>query len=314
MRILITGASGFIGSSLVRAMPESKYQLFLASRSSKKYIFQENINSYHQVNWSSKTEMDALCQNIDLIVHAAGINAIDAQNDPEDAEFFNGVVTSNLIDAAIKAQVKRFIYFSTAHVYRSPLEGTINESSAINNPHAYATSHITGEQAVINAANSSLIDGLVLRVSNVFGAPSIPNSNCWNLFVNNLCMQAIKDEKLRVTGNPLQERDFIAIRDLCSIVIDLINYRDLFHPNSVVNIGSGQSYTLQNIALAILREHQKIFKSKLDLLQSQDSKGRELEKLCYQSSLYDFFQIETNNSTIAEIQNLLHFCKEELIK
>jgi UDP-glucose 4-epimerase len=268
MRILITGASGFIGSSLVRAMPESKYQLFLASRSSKKYIFQENINSYHQVNWSSKTEMDALCQNIDLIVHAAGINAIDAQNDPEDAEFFNGVVTSNLIDAAIKAQVKRFIYFSTAHVYRSPLEGTINESSAINNPHAYATSHITGEQAVINAANSSLIDGLVLRVSNVFGAPSIPNSNCWNLFVNNLCMQAIKDEKLRVTGNPL----------------------------------------------AFLREHQKIFKSKLDLLQSQDSKGRELEKLCYQSSLYDFFQIETNNSTIAEIQNLLHFCKQELIK
>ena len=97
-------------------------------------------------------------------------------------------------------------------------------------------------------------------------------------------------------------------------MIDLINYRDLFHPNSVVNIGSGQSYTLQNMALAILREHQKIFKSKLDLLQSQDSKGRELEKLCYQSSLYDFFQIETNNSTIAKDSKFIAFLQTRIDK
>ena len=314
MRILITGATGFIGSSLVRALSDSKYQLFLASRSPNKYIFQDNINLYHEVNWGSQEELNALCQDIDLILHAAGVNAHDSEKDPENAKFFNGTLTSNLIDSAIKSEVKRFIYFSTAHVYKSPLVGTITENCHPRNSHPYATSHILGEQAVINATNSSLIDGLVLRVSNVFGIPSIPNRNCWNLFINNVCRQAAKEGKLVIKGNPLQERDFISMRDLCSIVVQLINFNDLSYPDTVLNIGSGKSSTLKDMSLIIKKEYQELFGSNLDLLHSQDEGYKEPEKLFYMSRLLDCFNIQTNDSSLNEIRHLLQFCKDEFAK
>jgi len=311
MRILITGASGFIGSSLVVRLADPKYNLYLASRSSEEYFSQSNICKFHQVNWNSQQDLQEICKNIDVIIHAAGMNANDSLKDPLNAEFFNGTVTTNLVNAAVASKVNRFIFLSTAHVYKSPLEGKILESNNLTNSHPYATSHVSGENAVLDAAKNSFIDGLVLRVSNVFGTPEIENINCWDLFVNNLCMQAFTKSQLKITGNPFQERDFIAKTDFVKVLDNLINYPNPFSPNHIVNIGSGISHSLFDMAHVIKREYEKIFNSNINIIKNPDPENEKYETLHFSSSLNNFFKIKIPNSSINEIRSLLNFCASE---
>ena len=105
---------------------------------------------------------------------------------------FNGVATKRLVEAASRAGVKKFIYLSTAHVYASPLVGTITEQTLPNNSHPYASSHLAGESAVLNADERGVIQGVVMRLSNAYGAPMHKGVNCWMLVVNDLCRQAVQ--------------------------------------------------------------------------------------------------------------------------
>ena len=59
------------------------------------------------------------CLDVDVVVHAAGMNAKDCLADPV-AAHFNGVATARFAAAASKAGVEKFIYLSTIHVYASP--------------------------------------------------------------------------------------------------------------------------------------------------------------------------------------------------
>lgn len=71
--------------------------------------------------------MGSLCSDIDCVVHLAALNENDCLLDPVRAAGVNTVATLRLLEAAAEADVKRFIYISTAHVYGSPLDGFLDE-------------------------------------------------------------------------------------------------------------------------------------------------------------------------------------------
>ena len=115
------------------------------------------------------------------------MNAQDCDADPVAAFQVNGVGSARLRLAANRAGVRRIIYFSTAHVYRSPLVGTITEDCRTLNLHPYAKSHLAGESALYSYPDLTGPETLVLRMSNAFGAPLHPSANCWGLLANDLC-------------------------------------------------------------------------------------------------------------------------------
>ena len=118
--------------------------------------------------------------------------------------------------------VPRFLYFSTAHVYGSSLEGTITEQTCPRNLHPYATSHLAGEQAVLEAAQRGAIRGVVFRLSNAFGAPVSSEVNCWMLLVNDLCRQAVTTGELALRTAGLQLRDFVTLEDVTRAVLHVL--------------------------------------------------------------------------------------------
>ena len=104
------------------------------------------------------------------MIHAAGMNAQDCAENPVGALGFNGVSTARLVQASIRAGVSKFIYFSTAHVYCSPLTGEIDVTSCPRNLHPYASTHLAGEYALMSAAQGDNgLTGIILRLSNVIG-------------------------------------------------------------------------------------------------------------------------------------------------
>lgn len=219
--ILVTGGSGYLGGRIVAKLNEqaSKYKIFVGTH--KKKVHQSNYPSrckFVSLELLSKKNLNAACRGMQAIIHLAALDEKESLSDPEKAMEINSLGTLRLLQAAKKARVKRFIYFSTAHVYGSPLSGKISEKSIPHPIHPYAISHRAAEDFVLAAHGRKDFIGIVLRLSNAYGAPAQPQIKQWGLLVNDLCRQAVLNRKIKLRSSGLQFRDFIALEDVTEAV------------------------------------------------------------------------------------------------
>ncbi len=237
MRILITGGFGFVGGRVAKHLHQAGHSIVLGTRkvyTSPEWLPQAEVVQLH---WHDAAALERSCRGADVVIHAAGMNDQDCAADPVAALEFNGLATARLLAAAIRAGVRRFLYFSTAHVYASPLVGTITESTCPRNLHPYATSHLAGEYAVLAAGQRGQTQGVVMRLSNAFGAPMWKDANCWTLLVNDLCRQAVVPGRLKLHTAGMQLRDFIALEDVARAVLHLLQVGPTQLDDGLFNLG-----------------------------------------------------------------------------
>ena len=309
MRVLITGGFGFIGGRLAVDLAKAGHFVVLGTREfvpSPSWLPQAEVV---ETVWADERILEQCCKSVDVVVHAAGMNAQDCIVDPISALDFNGLATARLVAAASRAKVKRFVYLSTAHVYASPLVGTITEETCPNNLHPYATSHLAGEYAVLSANQQKQIQGIVLRLSNAFGAPVHTDVNCWMLLVNDLCRQAVQTRKLVLQTNGMQQRDFIAITEVCRVVESLADIQIEPTQSSIFNIGSGVSQSVLAMALLIQQRCKVVLGFEPVLERVQDRVNELHPNLNYRTDNLAILGIFFNNTdNTLEIDNLLRFC------
>jgi UDP-glucose 4-epimerase len=310
MRLLITGGLGFIGGRIAAHLAQSGHSIILGSRKAinpPAWLPQAEVT---QIHWEDIASLERSCKDVDIVIQAAGMNAQDCANDPVGALAFNGVATSRMVEAACHASVQRFIYLSTAHVYDSPLEGTITEKTCPRNLHPYATSHLAGENAVLSAVQRGLIQGIVLRLSNAFGAPMHKDVNCWMLLVNDLCRQAVQTGKL-VFRTGWQQRDFIAMTEVCHAIERLIiRNQDEDYQNGIVNVGAGVSESVLGMTKMIQQRCVQVLGFEPELQHKEDLKEEIRIPFVYQTIRLEKFTMNHGSANnIVEIDNLLRYCK-----
>jgi UDP-glucose 4-epimerase len=197
-------------------------------------------------NWNSKSELQKVCYGNDLVIHTAGVNAQDCQDNPSLALEFNGNATGRLVRAAEESEVKTFIYLSTAHVYSNQLSGFIDEETPTLNGHPYATSHLIGESKVLETCHTTR--KLVIRLSNVYGAPNNRFADCWGLFINDISRQVATQKSITLRSDGSQERDFVPLSDLLGFLSDICQSKIETDLPVLLNFGSGNSITLLEVA------------------------------------------------------------------
>lgn len=214
--VLITGGLGYVGGRVAKYLSDnSNYKLRITTRQNTVRVpeWLRNIEII-QADLMSEEDLELACGGVRHIVHLAALNEIDSSTNPELALTVNGLGSLNLLRIAEKADVERFIYFSTAHVYGAPLQGIITEKSLPRAIHPYAITHRTAEDFVLAAHDRNALIGIVLRLSNGFGAPMRPDIDRWTLLVNDLCHQAVITRKLVLRSAGFQKRDFITLSDV----------------------------------------------------------------------------------------------------
>ena len=228
---------------------------------------------------------------------------------PDKAILINSKGTLNLLNAARLAKVRNFIYFSTAHVYSSPLIGNITETSELRPAHPYSISNQIAEKYVLNASEEGSINCVIFRLTNAVGRPLNKEANCWSLVVNDLCKSAATIRKLYLNSSKLNQRDFISISDVCSVVLFFLNNKLFAKNGEIYNISSGFSTSLDDLTKIIVsRSRKKLGYSPevsfnfVDKTNSQfdlSISNKKLKKLGFNPS----------GSIIDEIDDLLIHCK-----
>lgn len=308
MRILIAGGFGFIGGRLGRHLYQAGHQIVLGSRTASSppdWLPQAEVV---KTEWTDVRALEQLCTGVDVVIHAASMKAQECAADPVAALELNGVATARLVEAAVSAGTTRFVYLSTAHVYASPLVGTITEDSCPHNLHPYATSHLTGEYAALGASETGKIGSIVLRLSNAFGEPVHKDVNCWDLLVNDLCRQAVQTGRMVLRSSGLQQRDFLAMAEVCRLAEHLLTRDFRSSLNGVINVGAGRSQSVLEMAQFIRQRCKQALGFEPDLQRPESGANEKPEMLEYRLDRLAKIGLNPSVDHSLEIDRLLIFC------
>jgi UDP-glucose 4-epimerase len=258
MRILVTGGFGYLGGRIAQSLSAEGHKIVLGSRTKQQSPRWLPDSDVVQIEWNNSECLLAICGEIDVIVHAAGMNAQDCLLDPEGAIEFNSKSTERLVKASINAKVSKFIYLSTAHVYCSPLNGKITEESPVLNKHPYALSHKIAEDAILfHSKDAKNFEGTILRLSNGVGVPANRNANCWMLAVNDFCRQIMESGTIEINSPSTVKRDFFPIELLCKTINSIIFLDNL--NEKIINVSSSKTKSLLQIIEIITKRTEKLF-------------------------------------------------------
>jgi len=160
-KVLVTGASGFIGSHVCLCLLALGYRVRALVREPQSLDINSHLNLESVPgDLQNLHSLYAACDSVDIVVHLAGI--AHANNiSPKNLFDINTVGTESLLTAAISRKVKKFIFLS------STLAETLDKEGSPTT--AYGASKLKAEELLLEAHNAGSIDVLVLRPVNVYG-------------------------------------------------------------------------------------------------------------------------------------------------
>jgi UDP-glucose 4-epimerase len=247
--VLLTGGLGYLGGRLACALVAAGHQVRCATRRpitvAPDWLPVMRMITF---DWASTEVLTEACRGVDCIIHLAAMNEVESAKDPVAALEMNGLASLRLLEAAKAAGVRRFIYFSTAHVYGAPLQGDIDETTLPRPIHPYAITHKVAEDFVLAAHDRKQIEGVVIRLSNSFGVPVTPDVDRWTLLVNDLCRQAATIGELRLNSVGAQLRDFITLGDVARAVNHLLQLDVSQLTDGLFNLGGSQAISILEMA------------------------------------------------------------------
>ena len=224
MRILITGASGFIGQHLIEDLQTSDYKLFLLTRDSLKHFRNVPENSVKIIgDINNQNFLNSALKNIDFVINIAA----EVRNK---SHFYNTNVlgTKNLINAIIENKIKKLIHISSVGVYGkqySNNETIINEEYNCNPQNEYEISKYESEKLLLEAKNKFQL--IILRPTNVYGEYH-PYNALLNLISHIKSNKPILYSKDAIVN-------YLYVKDLTSIIINFVNDNN---STGIYNLGS----------------------------------------------------------------------------
>jgi len=240
LKILVTGASGYIGQHVCMVLTNMGLHIRGLSRSPCPASFQ-NIE-WIQGDIIDPQTMKMAVLGCQCVIHLACLSEVACQKDPKLAFQVNTIGTLNVLEAARQIGVDKFIFTSSGQVYGEQSRLPNRESDLPRPISLYAASKLCGEilcQSYIQTFNLQVI---VLRLFNVYG-PSIDRTPRHT--VETIFWELISQgQPPQILAHPQSGRDFIHIHDVIrSIQLALVT-PILNGTTNIINVGTGMLTTL----------------------------------------------------------------------
>ncbi|MDB5130271.1 MAG: UDP-glucose 4-epimerase [Mucilaginibacter sp.] len=286
-KVLITGASGFVGYHLIEEALKNNLEVFAAVRKSSKTDHLKGLNIqyvYSDFNDVASLKRDIRERQYDYIIHAAGITAARSQTEYDEV---NAGYTHNLALAVQQSgiQLKKFVLISSLAAVGplNTLEGVITESAPPRPITAYGRSKLLGEE---NLKAFPALNYTILRPTGVYG----PRDRGIFIFFK----QVSKGIEPYI-GSSAQHFSFLYVADLAKAAI-----KALYAGNhKTYNLSDGNyygRYELGNLTKAILNQKTLKFHLPVNFVKFIAYLS---EKYCYLSNRAAILNIEKLSELIA---------------
>lgn len=214
MKLLVTGATGFIGRALVPQLVEAGHSVRIATRSPSSHftteVEQEVVPDLGEVkNW------DPLLKGVEGVIHLAGLaHVIRGSGSVEESKRFhraNVAVTRELLQACLGYAITKFIFISSLHVVASQARQALSENAPPRPDSEYAKSKLNAEQLFNDLPGNSAVGWTILRPPLVYGPGQ--KANMARL------VQLIGRGWPLPFGSINNQRSFIGIDNLCHLIM-----------------------------------------------------------------------------------------------
>ena len=307
--VLITGGLGYLGGRIAAHLASvADWKVTISTRA-----VDATIPAWlpgGKVIGLDPATTDSLAQALEgfhAIVHLAGANEIVSGADPAGALISTTLGTVRLLQAAQKAGVARFLYFSTVHVY-GKAAGVITERTLPEPTHPYAITHRAAEDFVL-ASGSPL--GLAIRLSNAVGAPTHSGIDRWTLAGNDLCRQAIVERRLTLNSSGLAKRDFLPLHDLCRATEHLLRLSDSDLKQRLFNVAAERNLSILELAELIASRCEQRLGYRPEIVRPAPRPGETAGDFQFSCERLRSTGFQANGSLDREIDGMLEFCRAQ---
>jgi UDP-glucose 4-epimerase len=216
VKSLVTGGAGFIGSNLVDQLVKKKHKVIVLDnfstgrRSNLSHQTKKNVKII-KVDISSNKNLDKYFNDVDYVFHLAGIADIVPSIENPNKYFKSNVVgTLNVVQAAKKANIKKFIYAASASCYGIPDKFPTKENTKTDPMYPYAFTKWQAEELIMHWAKIYNFPAISFRFFNAYG-PRSRTSGAYGAVFGVFLAQKLANKPLTIVGNGNQTRDFIHV-------------------------------------------------------------------------------------------------------
>lgn len=251
MRILVTGAAGFIGSNLCARLLSEEHEVLGIDNFDDFYDpSQKRANlqglegrpgwELREVDILERERLEETVRGVDAVIHLAARAGVRPSFDrPALYASVNVAGTGNLIECCLGAGVSRFIFGSSSSVYGEGAEVPFRESRPLGEPKSpYAATKVAGE-ALLGSFRERFESLTILRFFTVYGPAQRPD-----LAIHKFARRILAGEPIPVFGPTSSYRDYTYVDDIVDGVVRALRTNPRW---AVLNLASGAPITLEDM-------------------------------------------------------------------
>lgn len=218
-KVLVTGATGFLGNYLCRYLIDRQFSVVAASRNLPEI---DDIEHFKMGNLEEKIDWTPVLKDIDAVVHLAGrVHQMQEQSGNEHLYFNTNVdATMNLARQCAQAGVRRFIFAGSVKAMGEGGDSVVfSEKTECRPKDAYGRSKLEAEKQLCGLADKTDLKVLILRLPLVYG-PEV-KGNMASL------INLVKNYSIVAFGGLNNRRSFLAVHNFSSAVATVVNSEKL---------------------------------------------------------------------------------------
>ena len=249
MRIVLLGATGFIGTNLTMKLAENPdHELVVAGRNRAHFQDIERCGLQNVQFVSSDltvdTNYDELFRDTDVVYHllSSTVPTTSNRHIPEELQA-NVMLSANLLEACVHQGVKKVVFLSSGGtVYGREAKCPIAEETPTNPITSYGLQKVTIEKLIYLYSYMYHLDYRIIRLSNPYGPYQRPNGVLGA--VTTFTYKALRGEEISVYGDGSVARDFIYIDDAVRGILQIVNGE---HSHRTFNLGCGYGTSIKTV-------------------------------------------------------------------
>ncbi len=260
--ILITGATGFIGSHLVELCVKKGFKVTAFDRYNPNYSlgcledskYKKHIN-FQFGDIRDYDSVSKLVKKNKLVIHLAALIGIPYSYVSPLAYLKTNVEgTYNILEASKNFGVEQVVITSTSETYGSAQYTPMDEKHPLFAQSPYAASKISADQLALSYFNSFNLPIKIVRPFNTFGPRQSTRA-----VIPTIINQTINNKFIKL-GNLKPKRDYIYVEDTADAFVKILRTKKLF--GKIINVGSGSNISIKKIAQYV----QKILNVKKNII------------------------------------------------